>query len=134
MAFSISKHFPFSTYGETVFISLQNVILVLLVLGYTGRLKAALPLLAGYTTWIWWSIQIASSSTLEVLQGLTIPLLIASRVPQIYTNFAARSTGQLALLTWALNFLGSIGKFLILLMVLFTHYCSTNLYYTSRGL
>lgn len=44
-----------------------------------------------------------------ILQSLTIPLFIASRVPQIVENFKTKNTGALSAITWTLNFVGSLG-------------------------
>lgn len=49
-------------------------------------------------------------STVLYLQTFTIPIMILSRIPQIVSNFKAKSTGQLALLTWLLNFGGSAAR------------------------
>jgi len=37
-------------------------------------------------------------------------IMIGARVPQIYKNFAARSTGQLSIITFAANTLGCIAR------------------------
>jgi len=47
---------------------------------------------------------------LNFLQAFNIVVLIASRVPQIYSTFQAKSAGQLALLTWLLNFAGTAAR------------------------
>jgi mannose-P-dolichol utilization defect protein 1 len=44
------------------------------------------------------------------VQSSAIILLIASRIPQIMTNFQNKSTGQLAFFTFILNFLGGVAR------------------------
>jgi mannose-P-dolichol utilization defect protein 1 len=45
-----------------------------------------------------------------VLQMLSMSTNMIGRVPQIYANFSASSTGQLSLPTFLLNFLGSVAR------------------------
>jgi mannose-P-dolichol utilization defect protein 1 len=47
---------------------------------------------------------------LETLQGLTIPLYVASRVPQVLKIARERSAGHLSAVTFAANLLGSVGR------------------------
>src|SRR5690349_625782 len=47
---------------------------------------------------------------LKLLQSFSIVIFTSSRVPQIYSNFRAGSTGQLAFLTFFLNFIGSLAR------------------------
>ena len=37
-------------------------------------------------------------------------MLIAARVPQIWTNFKTKSAGQLAIVTWFLNLAGTTAR------------------------
>ncbi len=47
------------------------------------------------------------ASLQPVLVLVNLPLIITSRVPQILTNFKQKSTGQLSLFTFLLQFAGS---------------------------
>ena len=47
---------------------------------------------------------------LEYLQSINIILVIVSRLQQIIPVFIAKSAGQLAILTWILNFGGAAGN------------------------
>jgi len=49
-------------------------------------------------------------SIIALLQGLTIPIGIASRVPQIRLNYQEKSTGNLSFLTFFLNFAGAVAR------------------------
>jgi len=47
---------------------------------------------------------------LATLQASNVLIFTVSRIPQIISNFQNKSTGQLALLTFLLNFLGTIAR------------------------
>lgn len=49
-------------------------------------------------------------SHLSALYDLNNVILIASRLPQIFQNFQAKSTGQLSVITYGLNTLGSAAR------------------------
>lgn len=44
------------------------------------------------------------------IQGCVTPIVIASRLPQIWESFKNKSTGQLSFITWFLNFGGSVAR------------------------
>eukprot|EP00762_Andalucia_godoyi_P003596 ANDGO_00658.mRNA.1 Mannose-P-dolichol utilization defect 1 protein homolog len=111
--YSFSKGFAVSTYGESVSASAQNVVILLLFFRY-GRGSAPVAvagLLAAYFGLVASTLAgLVPLHVLEKLFQLTIPLVIVGRVPQIWTSFARRSTGQLSIITTALQFGGSLGR------------------------
>jgi hypothetical protein len=48
--------------------------------------------------------------TLENMQSFNIFLVIVSRLQQIIPVYQSKSAGQLAVITWILNFAGAAGK------------------------
>jgi len=103
--------YAFSTYGESVFLLLQGFILVFLVFKYNNRLNASFfSVSAVYFAFAYAILTVVPLTTLATLQSLTIPLFAASRLPQIYTNYVMKSTGQLAFLTTLLNAAGSLAR------------------------
>jgi len=106
---------PFTAYGETVFISVQNVVIFMLLFVYGGGLSALTFLSIGaYLSILYVFIanpgNLVPFTVIAALQATNIPIIIASRIPQIWTNFRTKSTGQLALITWLLNFAGSAAR------------------------
>jgi mannose-P-dolichol utilization defect protein 1 len=106
LAYSSRNGFPFSTYGENFFLTIQNVFITFLIILYnassprpltaapnpTGRLLAAV-----FTTLaVGFALFAAPSSALAAAQLGTIPLSLFSKLPQIAQNHRARSTGQLS--------------------------------------
>jgi mannose-P-dolichol utilization defect 1 len=107
LAYSSRNGFPFSTYGENLFLTIQNVFITFLIILYnpstpsrplsippnpTGRLLAAIlvTLVTGFALFT------AHPSALAAAQLSTLPLSLFSKLPQIAQNHRARSTGQLS--------------------------------------
>jgi len=122
MSFSYRQGFPFGTYGETVFVSIQNLVIIFLIYVYgtgdknqsAGVSASFFAILAIYGTVVYAFLtnpgNLLPLSVVASLQALNIPILISSRVPQIWSNYKARSTGQLAFLTWMLTFVGAMAR------------------------
>ncbi|KAH9053982.1 mannose-P-dolichol utilization defect 1 protein [Lactarius deliciosus] len=105
LAYSSRNGFPFSTYGENFFLTIQNVIITFLITLYgasprpltaapnpTGKLLVAV--LA--TIAVGFALFAAPASALAAAQLGTLPLSLFSKLPQIAQNYRARSTGQLS--------------------------------------
>ncbi|GAA5825922.1 hypothetical protein JCM11251_000054 [Rhodosporidiobolus azoricus] len=100
VAYNIRNAFPFSTYGEMLFLLVQNAILIVLITGYSPRptIPRLLPILAllGSLGYALSSTPLISDSNLALLQTATIPISLSSKLPQILSNFRLGSTGQLS--------------------------------------
>ena len=98
LAYNYRQGFPFSTYGETSFILVQNVVIAVMVLNYSGKKSAAALFVA----------QLAASGaglfsqdfipmqTLSYLQAGAGVLGVASKLPQILAIWQEGGTGQLS--------------------------------------
>ncbi|EGO24740.1 hypothetical protein SERLADRAFT_468502 [Serpula lacrymans var. lacrymans S7.9] len=102
-AYSYRSDFPFSTYGENLFLTIQNTLITLLIIQYptalakksqnkTSQLAVATvaTVAAGFTLYS------LPKDTLALLQLATLPLSLFSKLPQIMQNSRAQSTGQLS--------------------------------------
>jgi mannose-P-dolichol utilization defect protein 1 len=111
LAYSVQNNFPFSTYGENLFLTIQNVLISVLIAFLSAARSPARPLgvlaLYGATAFVLYT---ASGSTLAFLQLATLPLSVASKLPQIAQNTRARSTGQLSAFAVLSQFLGSLAR------------------------
>ncbi|KAI0342929.1 mannose-P-dolichol utilization defect 1 protein [Trametopsis cervina] len=103
LAYSYRNQFPFSTYGENFFLTLQNIAITLLIIYYpSSRLTRSvntapqLALATALTALSGVALYAVPPSTLAALQWSTIPLSLFSKIPQIRQNQRARSTGQLS--------------------------------------
>ena len=101
--YSSRNSFPFSTYGESVFLTIQNTIITFLIIYYpTASLRRsqnissrlATAFVVTVTTSI--SLCIIPKTVLSLLQVLTLPISLFSKLPQIQQNARSKSTGQLS--------------------------------------
>ncbi|EFA85890.1 transmembrane protein [Heterostelium album PN500] len=101
--------YPFSTYGESVFILAQNIIIVYLVFLYKNKIGAMFW--AGVVTYlavVYGVVQVANRELLLILTSANIGVAIFSKIPQLFMNFREKSVGQLSFVTTLLNFIGSL--------------------------
>jgi len=101
LAYNVRLAFPFSTYGETAFISVQNILILVLILHYARKDVYALGVIGAVIALAYplFDSKLVSYKHLQILQGLSIPLSLTSKLPQIYSNYRNGSTGQLSAFT-----------------------------------
>jgi len=107
LAYNARHGFPFSTYGETAFIAVQDVAIAALILVYSGRSAMAGVFGAGLAAAVYALFFSGSSivdmKTLGYLQASAGALGVASKIPQIMTIWQRGGTGQLS--AFAVSFL-----------------------------
>ena len=118
--YSYRKGFPFSTYGENVFLGLQNIVITLLLIYFpssTLRRSASsssnLPKVAGAavaTAALIGALVNLPTETIALLQMATLPLGLFSKLPQIAQNHRAKSTGQLSTFAIVAQILGCLAR------------------------
>ncbi|PQE30119.1 Mannose-P-dolichol utilization defect 1 protein [Rutstroemia sp. NJR-2017a WRK4] len=98
LAYNYRSQFPFSTYGETALIMVQNVVIAVLVLNYSGRASTAALFVAGLAAAAGslFMSQVVDMKTLSYLQAGAGVLGVASKLPQILTVWQQGGTGQLS--------------------------------------
>lgn len=114
IVYNILQKNPFSSYGENVFILVQNLILVFMLWIYMSpKMKPSfitmIGILAFFAVVAYGSLQLPQSLW-SVLPLSTLPLLLISRIPQIIQNFQQKSTGQLSIITTFLTFAGGLAR------------------------
>lgn len=111
MSYAVHKEFPFSAWGECLFVGAQNLIIVILVLSYSQSYGAAFIFVPSH---IGLSYLLCSSITplplVMKLQQSTLVIMIISRFLQIWENYSNGHTGQLSLLTCLLLAGGSLAR------------------------
>jgi len=131
--YSYSNNFPFSAYGESVFLAIQTAVIGLLVLTFSqGKLKAILfgALYAG-ALWSLMNPMITPVSLLWYGQAANIPMILLGKLIQIMTNFRNGHTGQLSAVTCFLLSLGAIARIFTSVqetgdnIVILTYVCSS---------
>jgi len=104
LAYSFRHHFPFSTYGENLFLTVQNIFIMLLIMYYapttflTRQTRTYQKIMATSVFVVATGLALSTISldTLALLQLTTLPLSVFSKLPQIRQNFRSQSTGQLS--------------------------------------
>ncbi|KDQ51239.1 hypothetical protein JAAARDRAFT_81529 [Jaapia argillacea MUCL 33604] len=101
LVYSQRNDFPFSTYGENLFLTIQNAIITLLIVFYQPSRRqtnkpaqvagAAVAMVASG-----FALYLLPKDTLALCQVATLPLSLFSKLPQIIQNNRAQSTGQLS--------------------------------------
>ncbi|XP_060137915.1 mannose-P-dolichol utilization defect 1 protein [Zootoca vivipara] len=111
MAYSIANTFPFSSWGETLFLMLQTVAIGFLVQhfgGHTGRGVSFLLAYFGVLALLLSSL--TPMCVVTALQAFNMPAVITSRLLQAATNYRNGHTGQLSAVTAFLLFAGSLAR------------------------
>lgn len=99
LAYNIRNGFPFSTYGETSLIAIQDVVISVLILVYSKRSAQAGAFLAAVGSAVYALIvsdTIVTTAQMTSLQAGAGALSIASKLPQILTVYNQGGTGQLS--------------------------------------
>lgn len=98
LIYNIRNGWPFSTYGETALIAVQNVAIAVLVLKYSGKGAAGVAFVVGLAAmgWSLFNEGLVDMNKLKLAQGAAGVLGVASKLPQIATIYSQGSTGQLS--------------------------------------
>lgn len=113
LAYSFRNGFPFSTYGENFFLTIQNVAITLLILAYSPRpadktANLTIASLGGAATFF--ALFAVPENILSLLQLSTLPLSLFSKLPQIRQNYRSQSTGQLSVFAVASQVAGCLAR------------------------
>ncbi|XP_062994733.1 mannose-P-dolichol utilization defect 1 protein [Elgaria multicarinata webbii] len=111
MAYSISNSFPFSSWGEALFLMLQTVAIGFLVQHFGGQTGRGLSFLCVYFGAL--SLLLSSltpKGVVTALQASNMPAVVISRLLQAATNYRNGHTGQLSAITASLLFAGSLAR------------------------
>lgn len=111
VAYSFVNRYPFSSYGDGVFLLLQTAVIGMLVFLYGGAAKkAVLYILTVFTVALVLCSGQVPIKFLWMLQASNIPVVFAGKMVQAVANFRNSSTGQLSAVTVVMLFLGSMAR------------------------
>lgn len=99
LAYNVRSGWPFSTYGETALILVQDVVIAVLVLHFTKRDAVAgtfVAVVAAASYALLVSETLVDASMMNYLQAGAGALSVASKLPQILTVHREGGTGQLS--------------------------------------
>lgn len=110
-SYGFAQKFPFSSYGESVFLAFQTIIIAFLVLYYGGQRTTALAYITIYVTAMSFLLSPAvPKQLLSLLQTSNAFVIMVSKFIQAYANYKNGSTGQLSVITVYLIFLGAVAR------------------------
>jgi len=102
LSYGVRNQFPFSTYGESALIAVQDIAVGVLVLNFAGKPAAAaaaaafVAVVAASVYALLFDQTIIDAQTMSYLQAGAGALGVASKVPQIYAIWSQGGTGQLS--------------------------------------
>jgi mannose-P-dolichol utilization defect protein 1 len=112
MSYSFVSGFPFSAWGDGTFLAIQTAAIASLVFLYGQRSPVRSVLfLALYGVFVY--ILMGGMTPLKFLwsaQGFNVPILLAGKLSQAFTNYSNGSTGQLSAATCFMLFFGSLAR------------------------
>jgi mannose-P-dolichol utilization defect protein 1 len=98
LVYNTRLYHPFSTYGEVLFMTLQNICIALLIVYYNNKNNSKMTMV--YLIGAFWGgfliLQVIPSWFMAVLYAAQIPIGLASKVPQIRANYVNYFIGTAA--------------------------------------
>ncbi|XP_004398554.1 mannose-P-dolichol utilization defect 1 protein [Zalophus californianus] len=111
MVYSITNNFPFSSWGEALFLMLQTVTICFLVLHYRGQTVKGVTFLTCYALALLLLLSpLTPLALVTLLQASNVPAVVLGRLLQAATNYRHGHTGQLSAVTVFLLFGGSLAR------------------------
>ncbi|XP_023023686.1 mannose-P-dolichol utilization defect 1 protein homolog [Leptinotarsa decemlineata] len=111
MSYSFIKGFPFSSWGDAGFLAIQTVAIGVLVLLYGNSVALSLLYLTGYLIICFTMMSgLTPIHILWTLQTCNIPIVVAGKLVQAWTNYKNGHTGQLSGITLFMLFAGSAAR------------------------
>lgn len=110
-SYSIVKGFPFSAYGESLFLGAQTLTIAAQVLYYNFSTIAAAAFIAMYSAISYTTTSgLVPINTLWNLQATTLPILLFGKLAQAFSNYKNKGTGQLSAVTCTMLLFGSVSR------------------------
>lgn len=110
--YSYASKFPFSAYGESVFLAAQTSLIAMMVLWFSSGKLASLIFMAVYGAIVYLGLD-PKLCPVEILwygQAINIPMTLVGKFIQIWAIFRNGHTGQLSAITTFLLALGAIAR------------------------
>ena len=110
-AYAFANRFPFSAWGETLFLMVVTAAIGYLVLKYERSQWSALAFVMAYSSVTYALMSgLTPLSVLWSMQAANLPLAISGKMLQVYTNYSIGHTGQLSAITAWLMFGGAFAR------------------------
>lgn len=112
-SYSYAKRFPFSAWGEAVFLFVETALIAFFTLWFNRNRAGSILflILCSATTYVLTS-GLLTSQQLWYLQACNVPLAVGGKLIQATVNFNNKHTGHLSFITVFLLFIGCIVRIL----------------------
>lgn len=103
--YSFRNNFPFSAWGEAIFLAIETAIIAFLILWYDNSKRRSISFLLGYITLVLALTHpsLVPKDTMWWLQSSVLPLAVSGKLIQAFKNYMAQHTGQISAVTaWAI--------------------------------
>ncbi|KAL8989892.1 MAG: hypothetical protein Q9169_008255 [Polycauliona sp. 2 TL-2023] len=112
LVYGIRMGFPFTAFGETALISIQNLIICVLVFVFSGRTVAASVFVGAVGVGVWALLDkgVVGMEMLGWMQAGAGAVGVASKGPQIWANWERGGTGVLSAFTVFTYLAGSLSR------------------------
>ncbi|XP_064456433.1 mannose-P-dolichol utilization defect 1 protein-like isoform X2 [Ornithodoros turicata] len=110
-AYSFANRYPFSAWGEGLFLAFETALIAMLVLQFRGQQGRAWAFFAAYiglTSIL--SSGVAPMPLLAAAQVASVPIVIFGKLMQAWRNYRQGHTGQLSAITAGLLFGGALAR------------------------
>jgi len=110
--YSFANKFPFSAYGESVFLAVQTALIAVMVLWFSRGKVASLVFICLYSGLVYLGMdsKLVPLSVLWYGQAVNIPMIVVGKFMQIIANYSNGHTGQLSAITTFLLALGAVAR------------------------
>ncbi|KAK9510128.1 hypothetical protein O3M35_004976 [Rhynocoris fuscipes] len=110
-SYSFVRSFPFSAYGEGLFLGVQTLMIAMLVLRYNVSGTVAALFTCIYSTVCYILVSgLTPVHFLWSMQACSVPILFAGKLMQAKTNYSNGGTGQLSAATCTMLLFGSLAR------------------------
>ncbi|XP_060219419.1 mannose-P-dolichol utilization defect 1 protein isoform X1 [Meriones unguiculatus] len=111
VVYSISNNFPFSSWGEALFLTLQTITICFLIMHYRGETVKGVAFLACYAMVLLALLSpLTPLAVVTLLQASNVPAVVVGKLLQAATNYHNGHTGQLSAITVFMLFGGSLAR------------------------
>ncbi|KAL4538397.1 hypothetical protein Ndes2526B_g03298 [Nannochloris sp. 'desiccata'] len=115
VAYNVRFSYPFSTWGDILMVTVQQIAIVALVFKYnkSTRLGLKITTVVGFlaASAFLFSSEFCSIATLKVLQGCSALIMaLGGRLPQIILNFRRGNSGELSGASTGLSVAGNLAR------------------------
>jgi mannose-P-dolichol utilization defect protein 1 len=113
--YSFHMQYPFLSYGESVIILIENIIILFLFWKYQvdqdgDRRNLLFTSLISVFTYFCLKGDFFNETIWYLIYSSTLPLTSISRITQLYSSYKAKSTGPLSAFTFLVNMLGNLAR------------------------